>query len=76
MQQLWGLRFGRLGRPKRYKPADAVPRSPMPTRCGACRWFRPGHGWFTSSMLALVEAMGLRMALGNVFPHDPWVSVQ
>ncbi len=37
------------------------------------RWFRPGHGWFTPSMLALVEAMGLTLALGNVFPHDPWV---
>ncbi|KAG1675442.1 hypothetical protein FOA52_001741 [Chlamydomonas sp. UWO 241] len=41
----------------------------------AKRWFRPGCGWFSSGMVQAARAMGMRTALGDVFPHDPWVSI-
>lgn len=34
------------------------------------RWFRPGGGWFTSTMLRTIEQRGFRLALGSVFPWD------
>jgi peptidoglycan/xylan/chitin deacetylase (PgdA/CDA1 family) len=37
------------------------------------RWFRPGSGWYTSSMLDAAKQMGYRCALGSVYPLDPHV---
>lgn len=37
------------------------------------RWFRPGSGFFSERMRRLVGGMGLRIALGSVYPHDPQV---
>jgi len=34
------------------------------------RWFRPGGGWFTSTMLHTIGERGFRLALGSVFPWD------
>ncbi|GIC89333.1 chitin deacetylase CDA4 [Aspergillus udagawae] len=39
----------------------------------AVRWFRPGSGFFSERMRRLVGALGLRIALGSVYPHDPQV---
>lgn len=36
-------------------------------------FFRPGSGFFTSRMRALVSNMGYRLVLGDVYPHDPQV---
>jgi peptidoglycan-N-acetylglucosamine deacetylase len=33
-------------------------------------WFRPGHGFFTGSMLKYVKRRGYRLVLGDVFPFD------
>ncbi|RHZ73984.1 hypothetical protein CDV55_108470 [Aspergillus turcosus] len=37
------------------------------------RWFRPGSGFFSERMRSLVGALGLRIALGSVYPHDPQI---
>ncbi|GAQ86599.1 polysaccharide deacetylase [Klebsormidium nitens] len=36
------------------------------------KWFRPGHGWFTQSMMTTLRKHGYRVALGSLFPHDPF----
>ena len=38
------------------------------------RWFRPGCGWFTSSMIRRIRKLGYDMALGDVYPFDPIVA--
>ncbi|EAT87265.1 hypothetical protein SNOG_04874 [Parastagonospora nodorum SN15] len=38
------------------------------------RFFRPGSGFFSSSMRQQVQAMGYQMVLGSVYPHDPQIS--
>jgi len=37
------------------------------------RYFRPGSGFFSDHMRALVTKMGYRMVLGNIYPHDAQV---
>jgi peptidoglycan/xylan/chitin deacetylase (PgdA/CDA1 family) len=38
------------------------------------KWlFRPGGGVFSSRMRQLVNRLGYRLVLGNVYPHDPQV---
>ena len=34
------------------------------------RWFRPGGGWFSSTMLGTIGEKGFRLVLGSVFPWD------
>mmetsp|Transcript_33838 Transcript_33838/g.34466 ORF Transcript_33838/g.34466 Transcript_33838/m.34466 type:complete len:264 (-) Transcript_33838:98-889(-) len=34
------------------------------------KWYRPGHGIFTSSMLHTLQQYDYTVALGNVYPHD------
>lgn len=36
-------------------------------------FFRPGSGFFSSRMRRLVKGLGYRLALGDVYPHDPQV---
>ncbi|KAJ5167535.1 uncharacterized protein N7482_006316 [Penicillium canariense] len=36
-------------------------------------FFRPGSGFFSSRMRSLVRGLGYRLALGDVYPHDPQV---
>jgi peptidoglycan/xylan/chitin deacetylase (PgdA/CDA1 family) len=38
------------------------------------RFFRPGSGFFSSSMRQSVKAMGYHMVLGSIYPHDPQIS--
>ncbi|KAF1922044.1 chitooligosaccharide deacetylase [Ampelomyces quisqualis] len=38
------------------------------------RFFRPGSGLFSSSMRQQIKAMGYRMVLGSVYPHDAQIS--
>ena len=45
------------------------------------RYFRPGSGFFSDSMRALVHKLGYRLVLGNVYPHDaqisyPWLNTR
>jgi peptidoglycan/xylan/chitin deacetylase (PgdA/CDA1 family) len=35
--------------------------------------FRPGSGFFSSRMRKLVNGLGYRLVLGDVYPHDPQV---
>lgn len=40
---------------------------------GPVRWFRPGTGLYTTAIRDAAEARGYRIALGSVYPNDPWV---
>ena len=40
-------------------------------RFAPVRWLRPGSGWYDSEMLATIERLGYRCALGSVYPYDP-----
>lgn len=37
------------------------------------KYFRPGSGFFSSRMRALVRDLGFQIVLGSVYPHDPQV---
>lgn len=37
------------------------------------KYFRPGSGFFSSSMRAQVRALGYQMVLGGIYPHDPQI---
>ncbi|KAE8351540.1 hypothetical protein BDV28DRAFT_18445 [Aspergillus coremiiformis] len=37
------------------------------------RWFRPGSGFFSARMRALLGRLGYRIVLGSVYPHDAQV---
>jgi len=37
------------------------------------RYFRPGSGFFSSRMREQIGAMGYKMVLGSVYPHDPQI---
>jgi peptidoglycan/xylan/chitin deacetylase (PgdA/CDA1 family) len=39
------------------------------------KYFRPGSGFFTDRMRRTVTALGYRMVLGGVYPHDPQIRV-
>ncbi|PYH42798.1 chitin deacetylase CDA4 [Aspergillus saccharolyticus JOP 1030-1] len=34
------------------------------------KWFRPGSGFFSDRMRAIIQKLGMRIALGSVYPHD------
>lgn len=40
----------------------------------ATPYFRPGSGFFTQRMLAVVNSLKYRLVLGNVYPHDPQIA--
>jgi peptidoglycan/xylan/chitin deacetylase (PgdA/CDA1 family) len=42
-------------------------------RYGEPRWFRPGSGWYSRKMLAILNRHGYRCALGSVYPFDPQI---
>lgn len=37
------------------------------------RFFRPGSGFFSDRMRALMVEMGYRLVLGSIYPHDPQI---
>lgn len=37
------------------------------------RYFRPGSGFFSDRMRALLKKLEYRVVLGNVYPHDPQI---
>lgn len=37
---------------------------------GRPRYFRPGSGFFSSRMRAVVKKLNYRLVLGNIYPHD------
>jgi peptidoglycan/xylan/chitin deacetylase (PgdA/CDA1 family) len=47
--------------------AVAIPHPP--------KYFRPGSGFFSTKMRASLKALGYRLVLGNVYPHDPQISM-
>lgn len=36
------------------------------------KYYRPGCGYFSRRMINMIENKGYKMALGSVFPHDPF----
>lgn len=42
-------------------------------RWGPVRWYRPGSGFYTTTIREAAEARGYRIALGSVYPNDPYV---
>lgn len=45
--------------------AAAVPNPP--------KYFRPGSGFFSDRMRAVISKLGYRLILGNIYPHDPQI---
>ncbi|KAI9050391.1 hypothetical protein LZ554_005556 [Drepanopeziza brunnea f. sp. 'monogermtubi'] len=45
----------------------------LPPNENGMKYFRPGSGWFNAKMQRTVEALGYRLALGSVYPHDPQI---
>ena len=43
------------------------------SRFGPVRWLRPGSAWYDDEMLATIDRLGYRCALGSVYPFDPHV---
>ena len=37
------------------------------------KYFRPGSGFFSERMRHLVNSLGYRLVLGNIYPHDPQI---
>lgn len=40
---------------------------------GPVRWYRPGSGLYTTAVREAAAARGYRLALGTIYPNDPWV---
>jgi len=38
-----------------------------------CVWYRPASGWFNQSMIQCIKRHGFKLALGDVYPHDPHI---
>jgi len=38
------------------------------------RYFRPGSGFFSTSMRAKLEMLKYRLVMGDIYPHDPQIS--
>lgn len=51
---------------RRVYAAEDLPTPP--------NYFRPGSGFFSDRMRALVDKLGYRLVLGGIYPHDPQVS--
>lgn len=45
----------------------------LPPNANGMKYFRPGSGWFNRKMKAAVEALGYRLVIGSVYPHDPQI---
>ncbi|KAI0854440.1 carbohydrate esterase family 4 protein [Daldinia vernicosa] len=52
-----------------YATANGVENPKMPPQ-----YFRPGSGFFSDRMRALVDKLGYRIVLGSVYPHDAQIS--
>ncbi|OTB08695.1 carbohydrate esterase family 4 protein [Hypoxylon sp. CI-4A] len=52
-----------------YATANSLDNPSMPPQ-----YFRPGSGFFSDRMRALVDKLGYRIVLGSVYPHDPQIS--
>lgn len=50
-----------------YRSVDPTATS---TRQVPPRYFRPGSGFFTARMLALLSSLSYRCVLGSIYPHD------
>lgn len=37
------------------------------------RYYRPGHGWFSTKMRNIVSRLKYKLVLGDVYPHDPQI---
>jgi peptidoglycan/xylan/chitin deacetylase (PgdA/CDA1 family) len=45
----------------------------LPANENGEKYFRPGSGFFSKSMVEMVSGMGYRVVLGSVYPHDPQI---
>ena len=53
--------------------AAALEAGTVLARYAPVRWLRPGSGWYDDEMLATIDRLGYRCALGSVYPFDPHV---
>jgi peptidoglycan/xylan/chitin deacetylase (PgdA/CDA1 family) len=44
-------------------------------RASPPQYFRPGSGFFNSSMLMLLDRLSYRLVLGSIYPHDAHISI-
>jgi peptidoglycan/xylan/chitin deacetylase (PgdA/CDA1 family) len=40
---------------------------------GRPKYFRPGSGFFSSRLRAILKKLGYHLVLGNIYPHDPQI---
>jgi peptidoglycan/xylan/chitin deacetylase (PgdA/CDA1 family) len=45
----------------------------IPANTGSKKYFRPGSGFFNKQMVDRVMALGYRVVLGSIYPHDPQI---
>jgi len=57
-----------------HPPSSSYHQDPNATSSDR-KWFRPGHGFFTRKMIDEVQKYGYTTALGDVYPHDPAISI-
>ena len=50
---------------------DAIETGKLLGAFAPVRWLRPGSAWYDGAMLATIERLGYRCALGSVYPYDP-----
>lgn len=48
-----------------YETADTI----QPSQ----RYFRPGSGFFSTSMREVISSIGYQIVLGDIYPHDPQI---
>jgi peptidoglycan/xylan/chitin deacetylase (PgdA/CDA1 family) len=39
------------------------------------KYFRSGCGFFNQKMIQLVEKLGYKLVIGNIYPHDPQIRI-
>lgn len=54
---------------------STINNSPLTLTPSPAQYFRPGSGFFTSSMITLLRSLSYRVILGSIYPHDAQVSL-
>lgn len=45
----------------------------IPKNSNGAKYFRPGSGFFNAKLVETVTALGYRVVLGGIYPHDPQI---
>ncbi len=53
-----------------FLTADKILNQFLSDNSSKVKWFRPGGGWYNSSMLEIVKKYNYQTVLGSIFPYD------